>query len=142
MNRVIPIIYLAGTPLFPRLCVCAVERDSPPNLFWNSVSQSWVVSHEQATLFAHPTEAAFEVRIIQQSQYAGLPIRTFTVPIEIDLYGDLELKKDTFLDWLRKSIRFTVDYGGCGNGPTDTSLALPVVNWELFRELENENPPI
>lgn len=136
MTKAIPILYPAGTPEFPRLCVASAVKDGPPRLFWNKDQNTWV-EHECATLYINLHEAVREIRAIQQAQYAGLPVRTFTIPIEIEFYGDLDLGMETLRDWLVKAIRFTIDYGNLGNGPTDTTLVLPIVHWDQMQEIKD-----
>jgi hypothetical protein len=134
MTKPIPILYPAGTPEYPRLCIASAERSGPPCRFWNSTKKSWGPKND-ATLFAALIEVANEIRQIQMTQYAGLPIRTFTVPIELDFYGDMEMDQETLVEWLRQAIRFTIDYGNFGNGPSPDTLVLPLLLWDQTQEL-------
>lgn len=139
MKPKIPVVQFAGTIQFPRTYVAAAERDRPPQYFWNAISKSWCPRH-QGTLFANLNDVCLEVQKIQQQQYAGLPIRTFTVPIELDFYGDLEMSQATLVDWLRQAVRFTISYGEFGNGPTTDTLVLPLLLWDQTKELGIEKP--
>ena len=139
MKPKIPIVQFAGQIQFPRTCIAAAEKDRPPQHFWNAISKSWCPRH-QGTLFAHLNDVCWEVQKIQQEQYAGLPIRTFTVPIELDLFGDMQMSQASLVDWLRQAVRFTIDYGTFGNGPTPDTLVLPLLQWDQTKELGIENP--
>jgi hypothetical protein len=118
-----PFIATRGSPEFPRFLI--VE---PHGQVWSGTL--WTPYEREGLLFADSDEAATESQNLLREQHIDRPHHAeYLVPILIEVLSDEPMSKEAVVSWLRKALRFEINYAEHGTGPTDGSCVLLGLQW-------------
>lgn len=108
----------------------------PSDRFWTG--KSWSDAEADGCLFASVNEAGRVVQELLLAQHNDKSVRRFVAPVVVDLYSDTDLNRDQITEWLVKVARLTMDAEQHGNGPSEGSLALALIDWSKLRETKTD----
>jgi hypothetical protein len=112
----------AGSSEAPRWVIARTDGH-----FWSGCE--WTATKNEAALYANLFIAATDCDEILRKQFCNKPhVQHFTVPINIEVLGDVAADIVELEKWLRKAATLYVDCKKHGNGP-GSDLAILSVNW-------------
>jgi hypothetical protein len=125
----IPVIQTWGTPSSLRYAVADTT-----GRFWTG--SGWATRQRDALLYAsHHDAAAVAHRILwKQFQRRHTVYQQFVVPLELQVFSQVEITPDELKDFSKKLVKLSALYANHGTGPRPDSLVLPRLNWRKLTQ--------
>lgn len=131
MSDPIPMISLVkrGTKAFPRY-VLAKADEYKNAVYWNGLT--WSQDEAAAILFENVTECLWTHHDLMMESVGDLPCHRYVAPLYIEVYGK-KPKLSDLRKWLEKAVRIVVESPKYGDGPTNGSLGVLILDAEKTR---------
>ncbi len=125
---VIPVVLAWGTPQHLRYVITDTS-----GRFWTG--SGWSSRQRDAVLYAGHSDAGYAAQRILLQHFRRSPVfQVFSVPLEMQVFSDVEISSDDFKQFAKKLVKLGALYADHGTGPTPGSLVLPRLNWRRLTQ--------
>ena len=115
-----------GHPNFRRWVIQNINNEK----FYNG--EGFTEDFKKASKYCHSSDACKDMGVVLKKFYGNLEKRTFTVPMEVEVYGSAAL--EDIAKYLYQASVLNIKTDEHGNGPIG-NLVLPKIYWGKLKEL-------
>lgn len=126
-KRPLPYLITVGTEDAPRYLIKDCD-----DRYWTGAG--WTTDRKAGQLYSDYQKAGTDWQALMLQGFEGEPVRTFTAPIEISVFGDAEIDMEQFVQWLSHTATLYFNAHRDGIGPTEGTLALSRIRWDQIEE--------
>ena len=119
-------IQAVGNPKFPRYIILNDKGEVHDGTGWSK-------DRKRAEIYAEGQHLATAFSALEEAAYNHLPLRQFTVNINVSVWADQDFTKMDLTAYLQSATCLFLDHAK-GTGPTENSLVQLNVAWNEMKE--------